>query len=197
MTAFNGVPLPGDGEAIRFENGKMVVPDNPILPFIEGDGTGRDIWKASQRVFDGVQALGEQGGVASVGEPQFNDSKSVAIVFVTPNSAPQDEATADLVDRLRGEVVPAATEGSSAAVYVSGLNAAFIDIADRIMERLPLFLLYVIGVTFIVLAMAFRSVVIALTAAPPGGSLRPARSARASRGSAPRGESARARSCRP
>ncbi len=54
MTAFNGVPLPGDGEAIRFEKGKMVVPDNPILPFIEGDGTGRDIWKASQRVFDGA-----------------------------------------------------------------------------------------------------------------------------------------------
>ena len=48
---------------------------------------------------------------------------------------------------------------------MSGLNAAFIDIADRIMERLPLFLLYIIGVTFIVLAMAFRSIVISLTAA--------------------------------
>jgi RND superfamily putative drug exporter len=45
------------------------------------------------------------------------------------------------------------------------LNAAFIDIADRIMQRLPLFLLYVIGVTFIVLAMAFRSIVVSLTAA--------------------------------
>jgi isocitrate dehydrogenase len=54
MTAFNGVPVPGDGQAIRFENGKIVVPDNPIVPFIEGDGTGRDIWKASQRVFDGA-----------------------------------------------------------------------------------------------------------------------------------------------
>ena len=48
---------------------------------------------------------------------------------------------------------------------MSGLNAAFIDIADRIMQRLPLFLLYIIGVTFIVLAMAFRSIVISLTAA--------------------------------
>ena len=52
-----------------------------------------------------------------------------------------------------------------AAVYVSGLNAAFIDIADRIYERLPLFLLYIVGVTFIVLAMAFRSIVVSLTAA--------------------------------
>jgi isocitrate dehydrogenase len=54
MTAFNGVPIPGDGQAIRFDNGKIVVPDNPIVPFIEGDGTGRDIWKASQLVFDGA-----------------------------------------------------------------------------------------------------------------------------------------------
>ncbi len=131
----------------------------PIVVDVNGDED------APQRVFEGVQALGEQGDVASVGEPQFNDSKTVAIVFVTPDSAPQDEATADLVHRLRDEVVPAATEGSSAAVYVSGLNAAFIDIADRIMERLPIFLLYVVGVTFIVLAMAFRSIVVSLTAA--------------------------------
>jgi RND superfamily putative drug exporter len=131
----------------------------PIVIDVNGDD------QAPQRVYEGVQALGEQGDVASVGEPQFNDSKSVAIVFVTPGSAPQDEATADLVDHLRADVVPAATEGSPAAVYVSGLNAAFIDIADRIMERLPIFLLYVVGVTFIVLAMAFRSIVVSLTAA--------------------------------
>jgi putative drug exporter of the RND superfamily len=118
-----------------------------------------------QRVYDGVNALGERGDVASVAEPQFNKSKSVAIVFVTPGSAPQDEATAKLVHRLRDEIVPAATDGSQAAVYVSGLNAAFIDIADRITQRLPIFLLYVVGVTFLVLAMAFRSIVVSLTAA--------------------------------
>jgi RND superfamily putative drug exporter len=118
--------------------------------------------EAAQRVYEGVQGL---EGVASVGEPQFNDQESVAIVFMKPASAPQDEETEQLVDRLRGDVVPAATEGSDAAVYVSGLNAAFIDIGDRIMERLPLFLLYIIGVTFLVLAMAFRSIVVSLTAA--------------------------------
>ena len=117
---------------------------------------------APQRVYDGVRNL---EGVASAGEPQFNDEKTVAIVFIKPDSAPQDVATEDLVHELRSEVVPAATEGSDAAVYVSGLNAAFIDIGDRIMERLPLFLLYIVGVTFIVLAMAFRSIVVSLTAA--------------------------------
>ena len=118
--------------------------------------------QAPQRLYDRVKDL---PGVASAAEPQFNDEKSVAIIFVTPSSAPQDEATDELVHRLRDDVVPAATGNGGAIAYVSGLTAAFVDIADRIMERLPLFLLYVIGVTFIVLAMAFRSVVISLTAA--------------------------------
>ena len=52
MTSYNGVPIPTDGAAIGFANGRFVVPDNPIIPYIEGDGTGRDIWKASRRVFD-------------------------------------------------------------------------------------------------------------------------------------------------
>jgi RND superfamily putative drug exporter len=128
----------------------------PIVIDVNGDQD------APQRVYEGVQGL---EGVESAGEPQFNDAETVAIVFVTPTSAPQDEATSELVDRLRNDVVPAATEGSEAAVYVSGLNAAFKDIGDRIYERLPLFLLYIIGVTFIVLAMAFRSIVVSLTAA--------------------------------
>jgi putative drug exporter of the RND superfamily len=128
----------------------------PIVVDVNGDA------EAPQRVYEGVRDL---DGVASAGEPQFNDAETVALVFVTPDSAPQDEETEQLVDRLRSDVAPAATEGGDAVVYVSGLNAAFIDIADRIMERLPLFLLYIIGVTFIVLAMAFRSIVISLTAA--------------------------------
>src|SRR5690349_22582441 len=52
MPTFNGVPTPEDGRRISVEAGRLKVPDNPIIPFIEGDGTGRDIWKASQRVFD-------------------------------------------------------------------------------------------------------------------------------------------------
>ncbi|MGC1463933.1 MAG: NADP-dependent isocitrate dehydrogenase [Terracidiphilus sp.] len=52
QTAYNGLELPKNGKPIGYANGKFEVPDNPIIPFIEGDGTGRDIWKASQRVFD-------------------------------------------------------------------------------------------------------------------------------------------------
>ena len=52
QTSYNGIPVPSEGEAIQYANGVYTVPDRPIIPFIEGDGTGRDIWKASQRVFD-------------------------------------------------------------------------------------------------------------------------------------------------
>ena len=128
----------------------------PIVVDVNGDDG------APQRVYERVQAL---PGVASVGQPQLNEAGTVGIVFVTPRSAPQDEATDDLVDRLRGEVVPAATAGGGAVAYVSGQTAAFKDIADQIVDRMPLFLLYILGVTFFVLAMAFRSIVISLTAA--------------------------------
>jgi isocitrate dehydrogenase len=50
--SYNGVPIPNDGSPIAYASGKYQVPDKPIIPFIEGDGTGRDIWKASVRVFD-------------------------------------------------------------------------------------------------------------------------------------------------
>jgi isocitrate dehydrogenase len=50
--SYNGVPVPASGAKINYANGKYQVPENPIIPFIEGDGTGRDIWKASVRVFD-------------------------------------------------------------------------------------------------------------------------------------------------
>src|ERR1700761_7742305 len=52
MPTFKDVTVPADGQAITISGGKLNVPDRPILPFIEGDGTGPDIWRASVRVFD-------------------------------------------------------------------------------------------------------------------------------------------------
>jgi isocitrate dehydrogenase len=52
QNSYNGVALPKNGDAIDYRNGQFAVPDYPIIPYIEGDGTGRDIWKAAQRVFD-------------------------------------------------------------------------------------------------------------------------------------------------
>jgi len=50
--SYNGNTVPSEGKAIGYGGGELQVPDSPIIPFIEGDGTGRDIWKASRRVFD-------------------------------------------------------------------------------------------------------------------------------------------------
>src|SRR6476619_1473390 len=72
--------------------------------------------QAPQKIYDRLQGL---KGVASSAKPQLNKQKTVAIVFVTPTSAPQDKATDDLVDRLRNDVVPQATRGGDAAAYVS------------------------------------------------------------------------------
>lgn len=60
-TAYNGIAVPADGQAIGYSDGVLQVPDNPIIPFIEGDGTGRDIWKASRRVFDAAVAKAYAG----------------------------------------------------------------------------------------------------------------------------------------
>ncbi len=64
--SYNGVPLPADGRVVEFVNGKFEIPDHPIIPFIEGDGTGRDIWKATVRVVDAAveRAYGGQRRIA-------------------------------------------------------------------------------------------------------------------------------------
>src|SRR6202789_77083 len=56
MAQFKDVTAPADGQSISISGGKLTVPDRPIIPFIEGDGTGPDIWRSSQRVFDAAVA---------------------------------------------------------------------------------------------------------------------------------------------
>src|ERR1700716_1752836 len=79
--AYNGVPVPAEGKVIGYANGALQVPDVPVIPFIEGDGTGRDIWKASRRVFDAAveHAYGGKRHVAwfevFAGEKAFNEFK--------------------------------------------------------------------------------------------------------------------------
>ena len=77
-TSYSGIPVPSDGAPIEYRDGRFLVPDNPIIPFIEGDGTGRDIWKASKRVFDAAveKASGGKRRIAWLeilaGEKAFN-----------------------------------------------------------------------------------------------------------------------------
>src|SRR5579871_5654542 len=66
MASFKDVTAPAGGETITTSHGKLSVPNHPIIPFIEGDGTGPDIWRASQRVFDAAvaKAYGGQKKIA-------------------------------------------------------------------------------------------------------------------------------------
>ena len=76
--AYQTTKVPADGQKISIQNGKLQVPDNPIIPFVEGDGTGRDIWRASVRVFDAAvqKAYGGKRKIAWMevfaGEKAFN-----------------------------------------------------------------------------------------------------------------------------
>ena len=78
---YNGIAVPAGGEAIGYSGGLLQVPDAPVIPFIEGDGTGRDIWKASRRVFDAAveHAYGGKRRVmwfeVFAGEKAFNSFK--------------------------------------------------------------------------------------------------------------------------
>jgi isocitrate dehydrogenase len=66
MESYNEVPIPADGGAIQVKDHKLIVPHNPIIPFIEGDGVGRDIWRAARTVFDAavLEAYGGKRRVA-------------------------------------------------------------------------------------------------------------------------------------
>jgi isocitrate dehydrogenase len=79
--SYNGQTVPAGGQVIGYAGGELQVPDVPVIPFIEGDGTGRDIWKASRRVFDAAveRAYGGKRRVAwfevFAGEKAFNTFK--------------------------------------------------------------------------------------------------------------------------
>ena len=112
-----------------------------------------------------AKAFSETEGVAAVAAPVVNEAGDTAQIAVYPSTSPQSEETAALVETLRDEVVPTALEGSTAEAYVGGTTAANEDIASKLTERFPLFLLFIVGITALVLTMAFRSIVIALKAA--------------------------------
>ncbi len=134
---------------------------NGPVPIVvdQGDDPG-----ASQKIYAAAQKL-PKSMAAFVQKPIYNKAKDVGLVVISPATKPQDKETDDLITMLRDHTVPDALAGSDARAYVSGQNAAFIDISNRIYERAPWFLLYIIGVTCLVLSMAFRSIVIAFKAA--------------------------------
>jgi RND superfamily putative drug exporter len=111
------------------------------------------------------QAVRGADGVASVAPATPSADGEIATIFAVPTTAPQDARTSDLLERLRDDVIPRATEGTSLKVYVGGNTAGFEDFSDKVAGRLPVFIAVVIGLSVLLLIAAFRSLWIPLVSA--------------------------------
>ena len=109
--------------------------------------------------------IGKAKGVKSVSQAKVNKSGKAAVFTVIPTTGPSAEATSDLVGRLRDEVIPPAVKGTGLTPYVGGSTASYVDLADVIGDKLPQVILTVVALSFLLLMVAFRSVLVPLTSA--------------------------------
>jgi putative drug exporter of the RND superfamily len=129
------------------------------------------IGSAGQRAAfaDVVRAAGHTRGVVATTAPQFLPSRvghpGVAVAQVYPTGSPQDASTSDLITAMRHQVIPNALHGRSATVYVGGQTALADDEAAVISSKLPVFVGIVVALSFLLLMVVFRSLLIPATAA--------------------------------
>jgi RND superfamily putative drug exporter len=122
--------------------------------------------QAARELTDGLaSALADTEGVAAVAPAAVSDDGTTAVVTVIPDSSPQDEATAELLERVRDDVVPPLADAAGTRVDVGGREAANADFADEIAGKMPLFVGVVVGLSALLLMAVFRSVLIPLKAA--------------------------------
>jgi RND superfamily putative drug exporter len=100
-----------------------------------------------------------------VSTAKVNKSGRTAVFTATANTAPAADATEDLVRELRDTVIPDAVKGTSLTAYVDGETAGYIDLATKISDKLPSVIAIVVGLAFLLLMIAFRSIVVPLTSA--------------------------------
>ncbi|MFI1508714.1 MMPL family transporter [Streptomyces sp. NPDC020597] len=107
-----------------------------------------------------VTALGKADGVARAFAAPMREGQTVGVISVVPTTSPQSAATSDLIHRLRDKVIPPAEQGTSMKVYVGGVTASNDDFASVLMSKLPLFVLVIAVLGFLLLTIAFRSLLI-------------------------------------
>ena len=111
------------------------------------------------------QAVVDDPGIATVAPVETSGRRGVAVLLAYPTTGPQDDATAATIERLRAQVFPSVLTGTGARAHVGGQTATWADIGDRLNERLPIFIGAVILLSFVLLTIVFRSVVVPLKAA--------------------------------
>jgi RND superfamily putative drug exporter len=107
-----------------------------------------------------VTALEQVDGVASAAAAPMKEGQTVGVVSVVPATSPQSAATSDLIHHLRDKVIPPAEKGTSMKVYVGGVTASNDDFASVLKGKLPLFVLVIAALGFMLLTVAFRSLLI-------------------------------------
>ena len=112
-----------------------------------------------------ADAIRAQPGVVSVAPPFLNETGDVAVISIVPAMSIQDDSAVDLVHHLRDDTLPPLMAGTGDKAYVGGIAAGFVDIVQKMVGRTPLFFLIVVGLSFVLLSIVFRSIVIALKAA--------------------------------
>ena len=98
-------------------------------------------------------------------QPLVNKQGTAAVYTLIATTAPSDLATEDLVSRLRDTTIPKATKGQDMTAFVGGTTAAYVDLAEKITSKLPLVILVVAALSFLVLLVGFRSLLIPAQAA--------------------------------
>jgi len=111
-----------------------------------------------------VAAVAADPGIASVAPAQVDRATGIASLVVFPTTGPQERATADTVARLRADVLPGAVRPGPASAHVGGAAASLSDVGNRTSERLPLFIAAVLALSFLLLMLVFRSVLVPLKA---------------------------------
>jgi RND superfamily putative drug exporter len=110
-------------------------------------------------------AIAKDSDIKAVSPATVDHAGTAAVFTAIPKTAPNARATEDLVKRLRSDVIPKATKGSDVSANVGGQTAAYIDLADRIADKLPQMIAIVVGLSCIVLLLAFRSILLPAKAA--------------------------------
>ena len=139
--------------------------NGPLLIAVDLPGNLLDDEVADDVLDDLTTAIATDPGIAVVAPPEIDRERGVASVVAFPTTAPQDDATYATVQRLRADVFPAVLGGSDVTAHIGGQTAGFGDVAQRVADRLVVFIVAVIAVSFLLLMFVFRSILVPLKAA--------------------------------